>query len=112
MNPNAATDQDALYSVYLNGDWAGPYRVNQIRDLVAQGTIATDAIAYAAAQERHYMVEELLAASTPVETKEIEKTSPADSITQGRHYSTPNRLGSPDNWRFLKPGKVLCDSAY
>jgi chromosome segregation ATPase len=80
MSPNAAADQAALYSIYLNGDWAGPYRVSQIRELVAQGTIATDAIAYAASQERHYMVEELLATSPPAEPL---KANPADSITQG-----------------------------
>lgn len=79
-NANAAADQAALYSIYLNGDWTGPYRVSQIRELVAQGTIATDAIAYAAAQERHYMVEELLAANAPAEPI---KANPADSITQG-----------------------------
>ncbi len=81
MTPNAATDQATLFSIYLNGDWAGPYRVSQIRELVAQGTIATDAIAYAAAQERHYMVEELLSAHPPIE---IPKVIPADSITQNK----------------------------
>ena len=79
MSPNAATDQATLYSIYLNGDWAGPYRVSQIRELVAQGTIATDAIAYASAQERHYLVEELLAANPPVE---IPKITPAGTLTQ------------------------------
>lgn len=64
MSPNAAIDQDALYYLYVNNEWAGPYQVAQIRDLVEQGTIkADDTYAYAAAHQRHYLVEELLAAS-------------------------------------------------
>lgn len=64
MSPNAAIDQDALYYLYVNNEWAGPYQVAHIRDLAQQGTIkADDTYAYAAAHQRHYLVEELLAAS-------------------------------------------------
>ena len=76
MSSNAATNQATLYSVYLNGEWTGPYRVSQIRDLVTHGTITTDAIAYAAAQERHYLVEELLATNP---AGEIQLVNSADS---------------------------------
>ncbi len=82
MSSNAAIDQDALYYLYVNNEWAGPYQVAQIRDQVAQGTIqAADTYAYAAAHQRHYTVEELLAANHPAQASVPETNS--GSITQG-----------------------------
>ncbi|MBA3700055.1 MAG: hypothetical protein H0W78_14495 [Planctomycetes bacterium] len=64
MSTNAAIDLDALYYLYVNNEWAGPYQVAQIRDQVKQETIdPAETYAYAAAHQQHYTVEALLAAS-------------------------------------------------
>ncbi len=64
MTNPAAIDQDALYYLYVSNEWTGPYQIAQIREQVAQGTIqADDTYAYAASLQRHYTVDELLAAS-------------------------------------------------
>ncbi len=81
MSPNAAADQDALYYLYLNGEWAGPYQVGQIRTQVEQGQVTTDSYAYDASQQRHFTVEELLAAPAPHESET--PVSQSGSITQG-----------------------------
>jgi len=65
MSNHAAADQDALYYLYVHGDWAGPYQIAQIRQQVQQGSVSVEDYAYAASQQRHYTVEELLAARTP-----------------------------------------------
>jgi chromosome segregation ATPase len=86
MSTNAAADQDALYYLYVNGEWAGPYPVAQIREQVQQGLVAADSYAYAASQQRHFLVEELLAAP-PVSNTAKAKPQPTPpetgSITQG-----------------------------
>lgn len=86
MSTNAAADQDALYYLYVNGEWAGPYPVAQIREQVKQGLVSADSYAYAASQQRHFLVEELLAAPTPTHTnapKSIPTPQDTSSITQG-----------------------------
>lgn len=84
MSPNSAIDQDALYYLYVNNEWAGPFQVSQIRDQVAKGTVqAADTYAYAAAQQRHYTVDELLAANTAPAPAEDASGTTSGGITQG-----------------------------
>ncbi len=79
MSSNAATDQDALYYLYLSGDWAGPFQVPQIRDLVEKGTVTGDAIAYDSIKQQHFMVEELInVANKPALSS---RSSPAKQAT-------------------------------
>ena len=61
MSSYPITDQDSLYYLYLNSEWAGPYQVEQIRDFVKANQLSKDAYAYDASQQRHHTVEDLLA---------------------------------------------------
>lgn len=101
MSTNAAIDLDALYYLYVNNEWAGPYQVAQIRELVKQGNVdPADTYAYAAAHQRHYTVEELLnatpaPAATSAEPASASRSAPAlfDDILE----MAPQTAASFDN---------------
>jgi chromosome segregation ATPase/multidrug resistance efflux pump len=66
MSNQAAIDKDALFSLYIGSEWSGPYHLDEIRGLVKKGEVAVDTYAYEPNQQRHFTVEELIAA--PAET--------------------------------------------
>ena len=61
MSSPATTAKDALYHLYIGSEWTGPYQLEEVRALLARGEVQNDTFAYEPAQERHFLVEALLA---------------------------------------------------
>jgi chromosome segregation ATPase len=89
MNTNAAADQDSLYYLYINHDWQGPYSLSDIRRQVEKGEVSNDVFAYAATQQRHFLVEELLLAQTE-QPASSESASAISSVAPAVNTYTPD----------------------